>query len=116
MNLNEFIEYVESAAAEYSLKVDVLARTENAVKIRLEITPTIFVQFYHTKSRIHPIMFLLGGIDGCMEGIRSEASGTDIRIRIIGNMIRVRKVRERLHHWSSWKKCFGYYKGKNCFN
>ena len=47
MNLNEFIEYVESAAAEYSLKVDVLARTENAVKIRLEISPTIFVQFYH---------------------------------------------------------------------
>lgn len=51
MNLNEFIECVESASAEYSLKVDVLARTKNAVKIRLEISPTIFVQFYlHQKS------------------------------------------------------------------
>jgi hypothetical protein len=47
MNLNEFIKYVESASAEYSLKFSILARTENAVKIRLEISPTIFVQFYH---------------------------------------------------------------------
>ncbi len=47
MNLNEFIKYVESASADYSLKVNILARTENAVKIRLEISPTIFVQFYH---------------------------------------------------------------------
>jgi len=47
MNLNEFIEYTKSAAAEYSLKADVLARTKNAIKIRLEISPIIFVQFYH---------------------------------------------------------------------
>ncbi|MEA1998767.1 MAG: hypothetical protein U9N61_05520 [Euryarchaeota archaeon] len=47
MNLNEFIKYIESASIEYSLKADILARTENAVKIRLEISPTIFVQFYH---------------------------------------------------------------------
>ncbi|MEA1944253.1 MAG: hypothetical protein U9N07_02780 [Euryarchaeota archaeon] len=43
MNLNEFIECVESASAEYSLKVDILARTINAIKMRLEISPTIFV-------------------------------------------------------------------------
>ncbi|MCK4652092.1 MAG: hypothetical protein KAT13_03275 [Methanosarcinales archaeon] len=47
MNLNEFIEYVESASAEYSLKVGILARTKNAIKIRLKISPIIFVQFYH---------------------------------------------------------------------
>ncbi len=47
MNLNEFIKYVKSASIEYSLKADILARTENAVKIRLEVSPTIFVQFYH---------------------------------------------------------------------
>ena len=47
MNLNEFIECVEFASAEYSLKIDILARTRNAIKMRLEISPTIFVQFYH---------------------------------------------------------------------
>ena len=47
MNISEFIECVESEAVEYSLKVNVLARTENAVKMRLEISPAIFVQFYH---------------------------------------------------------------------
>ena len=47
MNLNEFIGCVKSASAEYSLKADVLARTRNAIKIRLEISPIIFVQFYH---------------------------------------------------------------------
>ena len=47
MNLNEFIKCVESASAEYSLKVGILARTGNAIKMRLEISPTIFVQFYH---------------------------------------------------------------------
>ncbi|RZN32275.1 MAG: hypothetical protein EF813_11940 [Methanosarcinales archaeon] len=47
MNLDEIIECVESASAEYSLKVDILARTKNAVKIRLKISQIIFVQFYH---------------------------------------------------------------------
>ncbi len=60
MNLNEFIEYVESEAAEYSLKVNVLARTENAVKIRLEISPTIFVQFYHHQKSDTPNYVLVG--------------------------------------------------------
>jgi hypothetical protein len=38
MNLNEFIGCVKSASAEYSLKVGILARTKNAIKIRLEIS------------------------------------------------------------------------------
>ena len=47
MNLNEFIKYVESASGDYWVKVRMLAKTENAFKILVEISPTIFVQFYH---------------------------------------------------------------------
>ncbi len=46
MNLDDFIEEVKSAANNYSLKVEILARTKNAVKIKVNINENIYIQIY----------------------------------------------------------------------
>ena len=46
MNLDDFIEEVKSAANNYSLKVEIVARTKNAVKIKVNINENIYIQIY----------------------------------------------------------------------
>ncbi|MCZ7380992.1 MAG: hypothetical protein O8C64_05410 [Candidatus Methanoperedens sp.] len=46
MKLAEFIEALEKAASKYSSRLRILAKTENAVKARIEISDNIHVQFY----------------------------------------------------------------------
>ncbi len=41
MSIDEFIEEVKNVANTYSLKVEILARTKNAIKIRVPITENI---------------------------------------------------------------------------
>ncbi|KCZ71393.1 hypothetical protein ANME2D_02121 [Candidatus Methanoperedens nitroreducens] len=47
MRIVDFIDSLESAASKYSLKPRVLIKTENAVKARIEISDSIYIQFYH---------------------------------------------------------------------
>lgn len=54
MKIEAFIEAVEAAASKYALRIIILARTANAVKMRLEISENIFVQFYYNQlSDVH---------------------------------------------------------------
>jgi hypothetical protein len=46
MKLAEFIKALEKAASKYSSRLRILAKTENAVKARIEISENIYVQFY----------------------------------------------------------------------
>ncbi len=46
MNLVEFIAALEKAASKYIYKLRILAKTDNAVKARIEISANIYVQFY----------------------------------------------------------------------
>ncbi len=46
MKLTEFIEALEKAASKYMSRLRILAKTENAVKARIEISENIYVQFY----------------------------------------------------------------------
>lgn len=47
MKIADFIDTLESAASKYSLKPQILTKTENAVKARIEISINIYIQFYH---------------------------------------------------------------------
>ncbi len=46
MNLTDFIDALEKAASKYICKLRILAKTDNAVKARIEISDNIYVQFY----------------------------------------------------------------------
>jgi len=46
MKLIEFVDALEIAAAKYMSRLRILAKTENAVKARIEISENIYVQFY----------------------------------------------------------------------
>jgi hypothetical protein len=46
MNLIDFIEALEKAALKYICKLRILAKTDNAVKARIEISDNIYIQFY----------------------------------------------------------------------
>ena len=51
MKLAEFLEALEKAASKYMSRLRILAKTENAVKARIEISENIYVQFYfHQES------------------------------------------------------------------
>ena len=48
--MDEFIKEVNEVAKLYTLKVEILARTKNAVKIRVPITENIYIQLYYNKE------------------------------------------------------------------
>ncbi|ODS42780.1 MAG: hypothetical protein MSIBF_05700 [Candidatus Altiarchaeales archaeon IMC4] len=50
MRLNEFIDSVNAAANKFFLRVEILAKTENAVKIRINLSGNIFLQFYYNQE------------------------------------------------------------------
>ncbi len=50
MKLAEFIEALEKAASKYISRLRILAKTENAVKARIEISENIYVQFYFNQE------------------------------------------------------------------
>jgi len=50
MNIDDFIREVEAAASLYSLKVEILARTENAVKVRVPVTENTYIQLHYNQA------------------------------------------------------------------
>jgi len=50
MNVDEFIESVRSAAGRFLFDFEILTRTDNAVKIRMNISDNIFIQFYYNQE------------------------------------------------------------------
>ncbi len=50
MSIDDFIKEVESAASYYLLKVEILAKTKNAVKIKVPITENIYIQLYYNQK------------------------------------------------------------------
>jgi len=52
MNLIDFIDSLEKSASKYICKLRIMAKTDNAVKARIEISDNIYIQFYfHQVSR-----------------------------------------------------------------
>jgi len=47
MKLTDFIEVLEEAASKYMVTLQILIRTDNAIKARIEISENIFTQFYY---------------------------------------------------------------------
>jgi len=43
----DFIKEVETVAKLYSLRAEILARTKNAVKVKVPITENIYIQLYY---------------------------------------------------------------------
>jgi len=50
MIIEEFIKEVENVAKLYSLKVEILAKTKNAVKIKVSVTENIYIQLYYNQE------------------------------------------------------------------
>lgn len=50
MSIDDFIKEVESATSYYLLKVEILAKTKNAVKIKVPITENIYIQLYYNQK------------------------------------------------------------------
>lgn len=46
MNLSDFVEALEKAASKYLTRARILAKTDNAIKARIEISENIYIQFY----------------------------------------------------------------------
>ncbi len=45
--IDEFVKEVEKSAKNFSLKIEVVAKTKNAVKIKVQTTENIYLQFYY---------------------------------------------------------------------
>jgi len=52
MTIKDFIKEVETVAKLYSLRAEILARTKNAVKVKVPITENIYIQLYYNQLRI----------------------------------------------------------------
>ena len=50
MTIKDFIKEVETVAKLYSLRAEILARTKNAVKVKVPITENIYIQFYYNQE------------------------------------------------------------------
>jgi hypothetical protein len=50
MIIEEFIKEVENVAKLYSLKLEILAKTKNAVKIKVSVTENIYIQLYYNQE------------------------------------------------------------------
>ena len=61
MKLAEFIDALEKAASKYISRLRILAKTENAVKARIEISENIYVQFYFHHDSGRQIMYWRDG-------------------------------------------------------
>ncbi len=46
MNLADFVDALEIATSKYLCKLRILAKTENTIKARIQISDRIYVQFY----------------------------------------------------------------------
>ncbi|WP_202318834.1 hypothetical protein [Archaeoglobus neptunius] len=104
MNLDEFIEDVKKVAGLYSLKVEVLARTKNAVKVRIPVTENTYIQLYYNRESGTKNYVLIGwnrrlfGRD-CVGG-----EWTSIRSKIPTNTILGRMVARKFQFRSSSKR------------
>jgi len=50
MTIKDFIKEVETVAKLYSLRAEILARTKNAVKVKVPITENIYIQLYYNRE------------------------------------------------------------------
>ena len=50
MTIEEFIKEAENVAKLHSLRVETLAKTKNAVKIKILITENIYIQLYYNQE------------------------------------------------------------------
>jgi hypothetical protein len=50
MSLDRFVAEAEAAAQMYALKIDIVAKTKNAIKIKLAISESIAVQCYYNPA------------------------------------------------------------------
>lgn len=60
MNLEEFIAALETAAEKYALDVQILAKTKNSVKARLDINESITVQCYFNQKSATTNFVMIG--------------------------------------------------------
>jgi len=67
MNLADFIDALEKAASKYLLERKILVKTDNAVKARIEISDTIYIQFYFNQAS-NTSNFVLVGWDKRLYG------------------------------------------------
>ena len=67
MNLLDFIDALEKAALKYLLKPRILVKTDNAVKARIEISGTVYIQFYFNQAS-NTSNFVLVGWDKRLYG------------------------------------------------
>ncbi|MFZ3058938.1 MAG: hypothetical protein WA102_04280 [Candidatus Methanoperedens sp.] len=87
MKLAEFIEALEKAASKYSSRLRILAKTENAVKARIEISENIYVQFYFHQESGTTNYVLVDGRTDYMAGTAWEEIGINIHLIIPKLMI-----------------------------
>ena len=61
MSLDRFVAEAEAAAQMYALKIDIVAKTKNAIKIKLNISESIAVQCYYNQTSKTTNFVLIGG-------------------------------------------------------
>ena len=61
MSLDGFVAEAEAAAQMYALKIDIVAKTKNAIKIKLNISESIAVQCYYNQTSKTTNFVLIGG-------------------------------------------------------
>ena len=74
MSLEDFIAEIESAAQKYALKTDIVAKTKNAIKLKLAIGDSITVQCYYNQT-LKTTNFVLIGWSRRLYG-RDSVGGT----------------------------------------
>ena len=60
MSLEGFVAEIEAAAQKYALKMDIVAKTKNAIKIKLAISESIAVQCYYNQTSKTTNFVLIG--------------------------------------------------------
>lgn len=101
MSVEEFLTTLEEAAQRYALDVQILARTHNSVKTRIDINESLAIQCYYnqrsiTRDHKQRILCWSDGPAGCTGGIQWEVHGTAILLRILMHMIVLMTERCRL--------------------
>ena len=98
MTIKDFIKEVETVAKLYSLRAEILARTKNAVKVKVPITENIYIQLYYNRETGTK------KTEGYLVGIVSVVCGRSILLKIQKITISVKMEKERFQFQTSLRK------------
>jgi len=108
MTIKDFIKEVETVVKLYSLRAEILARTKNAVKVKVPITENIYIQLYYNQETGTKNHVLIGWNRRLLVGIVSVVCGISILLKIQKITISVKMEKEKFQFQTSLRKYLNY--------